>query len=398
MKASWLIVGVLTGVMLTAQWVFAQEATVTRQGRYYVEETKATYTVSPGGTLFLGSPAGSISIESWDKNEVYVVAEKRSDESREDYAHEDFEDIKIEMEQIGTDVRVQVRTFRERRFRYMPLRFTVTVPQVYNLDLETEGGSIDIGDLEGAVQARTSGGSIDIGKITGGKVEARTAGGSIDIREGGGDVVAETAGGSISIRRAGGSVEARTAGGSIDIGPTGGDIRARTAGGSIRLEESGGRVRANTAGGSIRVDGSNGPVEVETAGGSIDIENARGAIDAETAGGSVEAELIVSDKNIDTTCNLQTAGGDVTIYLLEDLAATIDAEIRIHDNDHGRRYRDYQIYSDFDINIGDGDGEEDDRRGRDSWRVTASGDINGGGDRIRLTTTNGDIHIRKLRP
>ena len=225
-------------------------------------------------------------------------------------------------------------------------------------------------------------------RITAGRVDVSTSGGSITIQEVEKDVQATTAGGSISVRRVGGDLEVRTAGGSLDIGPVGGNIRANTAGGSIRLEESGGSVRAKTAGGSIRVDGSNGPIEVETAGGSIEIEKARGAIDARTDGGDVEAELIVSDAGIDTECYLKTSGGDVTIYLPENLAASIDAEIRLRDN-NGWRDDDYRIFSDFDIEI---DGEDSGRRGR----VTGRGDLNGGGDLIRLNTTNGDIHIKKL--
>lgn len=67
--------------------------------------------------------------------------------------------------------------------------------------------------------------------------------------------------------------------------------------------------------------------------------------------------------------------------------ASIDAEIRIRDNDRWRD-DDYRIYSDFDLEM-----EDDDDRYRS--RITAQGDINGGGDRIRLNTTNGDIYIRK---
>jgi hypothetical protein len=48
--------------------------------------------------------------------------------------------------------------------------------------------------------------------------------------------------------------------------------------------------------------------------------------------------------------------------------------------------RDYQIYSDFPLKI-DGAG---------SRLITATGKINGGGDLIKLNTTNGDIRIRKL--
>lgn len=68
--------------------------------------------------------------------------------------------------------------------------------------------------------------------------------------------------------------------------------------------------------------------------------------------------------------------------------ASIDAEIRIRDNDRWRD-DDYRIYSDFDLEM-----EDDDDRYRS--RITAQSDINGGGNRIRLNTTNRDIYIHKL--
>jgi DUF4097 and DUF4098 domain-containing protein YvlB len=389
--ATALLVGLVSVGIATGQ-----ESTVERQGRYTIEKVQATYQVNPGGTLYLSASAGAIIVESTDKNEVHVLAEKRVDEDREDRARELLDEIEVEMTQSGDDVRVEARIYRSRRNRRVPLRFRVSVPRRYNIDLDTEGGEIEIADLDGNVMARTSGGGIEVGRITG-QVEVRTAGGSIEIEEGGSRVIAKTAGGGIKIRRSAGSVEANTAGGSIELGPSGGDVELKTAGGSIRIEESGGRVRAETAGGSISVDGSNGPVDVRTAGGSLRIENARGAIEAHTSGGSIEAELVVSDSGTDTSCNLETAGGDVTIHLPENLAATIDAEIRVRDNDSGWGRRDYEILSDFDIPVEEDSGKDDDRRWRDDSRVTARGDINGGGDRIKLSTANGDIHILKLR-
>ena len=52
-----------------------------------------------------------------------------------------------------------------------------------------------------------------------------------------------------------------------------------------------------------------------------------------------------------------------------------------------RADRDYQIYSDFPLSI----------EGEGSDRITAKGEINGGGDIIDIRTTNGDIYIKKLK-
>ena len=423
---------------------FSQErGIITKNRGEFIETIDKTYKVNKGGTLYLSSDEGPIDVETWFEDKVRIVVIKRADVRNESRAEEIFEEIEVTITKSGKDVTVKGRTPWRRRRRSSVLSFEITVPYKYNVDVETDGGSIRIADLEGNLSANTEGGSIKVGQIKNGDVNVKTAGGSIKIveiingngiaitaggsikvgdvsgdlsvktsggsiklgrisgkayahtsggsikvEEGGTDLDASTSGGSISVNYANGPVKVSTSGGSISIGDTKGDIDASTAGGSIHIGESGGQVIANTAGGSISVEGSQGPIIVETAGGSIEITNARGFIEAETAGGDVEAELIVSDKNIDTHVTLKTAGGDITVYLPSKLAATFDVELEIT----RRAWRDYKIYSDFPLSISDDEGGW-----RDNKVIVAEGDINGGGDKIKIRTTNGDIRIKKIR-
>ena len=105
-------------------------------------------------------------------------------------------------------------------------------------------------------------------------------------------------------------------------------------------------------------------------------------VDINCAGGSIEAEMMVSDSNVDTHCTLISSGGDLILWIPKDLEATFDVELKI------TRWadEDYEIMSDFPLKI--------DKKGRG---VVCGGDLNGGGDLIKLKTTNGDIEIRKLR-
>ena len=369
---------------------FSQErGIITKNRGEFIETIDKTYKVNKGGTLYLSSDEGPIDVETWFEDKVRIVVIKRADVRNESRAEEIFEEIEVTITKSGKDVTVKGRTPWRRRRRSSVLSFEITVPYKYNVDVETDGGSIRIADLEGNLSANTEGGSIKVGQIKNGDVNVKTAGGSIKIVEIiNGNGIAITAGGSIKVGDVSGDLSVKTSGGSISIGDTKGDIDASTAGGSIHIGESGGQVIANTAGGSISVEGSQGPIIVETAGGSIEITNARGFVEAETAGGDVEAELIVSDKNIDTHVTLKTAGGDITVYLPSKLAATFDVELEIT----RRAWRDYKIYSDFPLSISDDEGGW-----RDNKVIVAEGDINGGGDKIKIRTTNGDIRIKKIR-
>jgi DUF4097 and DUF4098 domain-containing protein YvlB len=410
---------------------------IERQDGKYVEEILKVLEVDEGGTLTVRTPKGAIEVGSWAKDKVQVRVLKRYRGSSEDRAEQALENIEVYIDKHGNDVRVQAETENRRYNDKTDLFFDITVPARYNVDLETRGGSISIDDLEGRVLAETAGGSISVGRIKsgdvdvetkggsisidgiedgsgmavtaggsitvgdvtgtldvktaggsihldriGGRTHAKTSGGSIAVESCGDDLVAETAGGSIQIGSVKGDVTVDTAGGSITVGPATGDVDARTSGGSIRLKDCGGSVTAGTSGGGITVNGSGGPVEVETSGGSIQIDDAHGYIEAKTAGGSIEAEMKVSKKDADTHCLLTSSGGDLILWIPEDLPASFDVELKV------TRWtdEDYEISSDFPLTIN-----------RGNHRVSCSGDINGGGDPIRLRTVNGDIEIRKLR-
>ena len=143
------------------------------------------------------------------------------------------------------------------------------------------------------------------------------------------------------------------------------------------------KVIIHTSGGNLFVSSSGGPVKADTSGGNIKILQAKGAIDADTSGGSIEAEMIETDNSKDTHVSLHSSGGTITVYLPEKIEATISAKLKIS----YFAVRDYMIYSDFPLSI----------KGEDSDRITADDNINGGGDRIELSTTNGDIYIKKLK-
>ena len=245
----------------------------------HAEDITRSFDVQPGGQLEIDTDVGSMDITSADVTTVTIEVRLRG---------RDAEEFKLEFSQSDNGVRVRGRAksrLMNNRHRDLSVRFRATVPEKYNLRLDTSGGSIDIGDLDGQVRADTSGGSIDVGVISG-RVRVSTSGGSIEIEEGGEDVVADTSGGSISIGKAAGRIDADTSGGSIRIGRGGGVIKADTAGGSITIKESVAAVDASTAGGGVRVGFAGQPKR---------------------------------------NSSLSTSGGTVTVYIAEGLSFDIDA-------------------------------------------------------------------------
>ncbi|MBT4098999.1 MAG: hypothetical protein HOM68_29580 [Gemmatimonadetes bacterium] len=393
---------------------------VSKAFRGWTETIDRVIDVGTGGTLVLNVDDGGLEIESWDKKGVRVIIKKSADVFTEDEARKVLESFRVEITQDGNDVNISAKPQRDRRSRSLDLEIRILVPRPYSVNVETGGGGIEIGDLEGHVTARSGGGGVEIGDITNGSVDVQTGGGGISIESitngdgravtgggginvgdvsgnlevetGGGGIDVDNVGGELTISTGGGglsissgalSVTAETGGGGISIDGSRGPVEAKTGGGGISIEGAEGPVKARTGGGGIDVDGSGGPVVVSTGGGGITIDDARGYIEAKTGGGGIEATLLVDDPDVDTHCDLNSGGGDITIYLPAGLKATIDAEVRLR-----RRRRTHTIESDFPLQI-DGDPDRSDE-------LTAHGSINGGGDLIRLRTTNGNIRIKQL--
>ena len=297
------------------------------------EDVERVFKVKEGGTLTVVSDVGSIEIETGDNDKVEVLVRKRGGWDDDDDDEPRFE---ISLEQDGNDVEVRGEYKGRRRSwnRSPKVRFMIKVPSKYNVDLETAGGSIEVGDLTGEVRSRTSGGSLSFGNITG-------------------------------------PVRGRTSGGSIVLDGCKGKADVSTSGGSIKIGDVDGDVDANTSGGSISIDRSKGNVVASTSGGSISVDEVMGDIDASTSGGSVTAHISQQPKG---ECRLETSGGNVSVYLAKNIAVDLDAKA------NGGR-----VTSDFDVSLV---GELRKTRMR--------GKINGGGPKLYLRTSSGTVKIREL--
>jgi DUF4097 and DUF4098 domain-containing protein YvlB len=158
-------------------------------------------------------------------------------------------------------------------------------------------------------------------------------------------------------------VKATTGGGSVDLGEIGGPAEIESGAGSIRLASARGRVQAQTGGGSIQLDGAT-------------------SVQAETAAGGIVVKLLAgSDRR--SNSSLETSAGDITVYLANDLAISIRAEIEVANG--------HTIRSDFsDIRVSTEGGQ---------WgpkTVTAEGQLNGGGPVLKVRTNSGSVNFRRV--
>ena len=240
-----------------------------------IEETiNKSFNVRPGGKLAVDTNRGSIQVEGMrgDSVEIEIIQNVRTTSKRT--ARDILDDFKVSFDQDGNDIFVKAeyrkngfRGFLNRMANRLQVKFIISVPHEYDVELHTAGGSISVQDLEGEVLSRTSGGRLTFENITG-------------------------------------------------------DITGKTSGGGIRIGEVRGEVIAHTSGGSIQIERAEGNIDVDTSGGSITIDEARGAVKASTSGGSVRAYM---SRQPEDDCRLTTSGGSITVYLDEEIGLDVDA-------------------------------------------------------------------------
>jgi len=261
--------------------------------------------VSPGGKLVVDVDFGTVEVAPGQANTVAVTAVRRvslSDSARE---KEFLAAAPITVTKDGNTVTVRARRPKNDKgwswggSSKVEGRYTITVPESFNVQLATSGGSITASGLNGETQADTSGGSLSFSHLRGPLV-GNTSGGSIKVDDCTGAIQIDTSGGKIEVTGGSGTVSANTSGGSIAVSNFGGEAKVKTSGGSLRLENVRGEIRGETSGGSIAATVPSpvpGDVRLETSAGRIEISlpsNAAMNVDAETSMGRVTSDLPVA--------------------------------------------------------------------------------------------------------
>jgi DUF4097 and DUF4098 domain-containing protein YvlB len=141
--------------------------------------------------------------------------------------------------------------------------------------------------------------------------------------------------------------------------------------GGLTVKGTRGKARLETTNGAIDVTDVHGDLDLETVNGAIAVIRSAGALRAGTTNGSIEAEL--TDLPEGSDLRFETTNGAVSLRLPHDARLSVDASTF-----NGR------ISSDFAV------------EGGQPGKRSLKGDINGGGGRLYVRTTNGGVEIAEL--
>jgi len=390
------LAGVVVSMVALASLALGQEARVYREGGNWVQEM--TGDLGAAKNLRVKLAAGAVKVQGGSQAGVTYVIHRRAYTSSEQQARREFESYRINASVKGDTAWIVAES--SRRDAKCADDFVINVPRnLESAKIETGGGSVNATGIAGRVELSSGGGNIHLDDI-GGPAIAETGGGTIEVGSVEGDVNLETGGGNIKVASAKGEIKAQSGGGSVVVlsGLQGAVLE--TGGCSIRVDKCSGRVKATTGGGSVDLGDIGGPAEIETGAGSIRLASAKGRVQAQTGGGSIQLDGATSvqaetsaggivvkllssagaaGRNNST---LETSAGDITVYLANDLAISIRAEIESAGG--------HTIRSDFsDIHVSSEGGP---------WEktVTAEGQLNGGGPVLKVRTNSGNVSFRRI--
>lgn len=152
------------------------------------ETFEESYRVTPGQKLELSNENGGITIESWDRPQVQIEAEKVVKGSGQ-AAREALAELAIEVRETREGIEVVTRSPRKRGEGLLHwlagnhvethVSYRIRVPRKFDVRLETINGTIRASDLDGALFFETINGSIRLARAAG-SLEASTVNGSIE--------------------------------------------------------------------------------------------------------------------------------------------------------------------------------------------------------------------------
>jgi DUF4097 and DUF4098 domain-containing protein YvlB len=145
-------------------------------------------------------------------------------------------------------------------------------------------------------------------------------------------------------------------------------------------------------GGNIHIKSAGDFVKAKTMGGSIVVDAIDGGINATTMGGNITAVMIGDPQKGDRDVKLNSMAGDITLTVPENLSMDVEIEL-IYTQDAKKNY---DVVSDFQLKKEKPD-TWDESKGSLRKTIRGKAQIAGGKYKIKISTINGNIYLKKLK-
>ena len=330
----------------------------------------------------------SLTISGWNKEVVSVKVLK---------AGRDAENCEVSFHETSSGLEISSRYRNHRNSQSSDVDMEIMVPQNFDIEIDSMGGSVSIQNVEGEISGKTMGGELTLSQLKG-DLSLTTMGGDITLTDSVVDGEVKTMGGTVTLQDVSGTVQGHTMGGDVIYKNVKGnpsssvkqEVKVSSMGGEINVDEAPFGADVKTMGGDVRVRSASQFVKAETMGGDIDIDSVNGWIQAKTMGGDVSATMVGDPSTGKRDVEITSHGGDITLVVPDGLSMNFDLELaytRHHEDD-------VRIISDFDVKQESSD-KWDDEDGSPRKYIYGTGTVGDGANTIRIRTINGNITIKK---
>jgi len=316
------------------------------------EITNKEFKVRKGQRLDVNlKSGGNIKVTGWDRNLAKIVVSAHS--------NHDYYDVICKKTPSG--VKVESRYGKGRSHKNGGVSVDIFIPEKFDIQVRTSGGSIRVKQINGDIQGKTMGGSLKLTHLKG-KIDLTTMGGSVSLTD-------------------------------SDV-----DGRLKTMGGRVMLENVIGDVKGSSMGGSVlyknvtrRSGKSTGKaVQISTMGGAINVEDAANGANVHTMGGKIKVNMVGDPQKGKRDVILISMGGDIRLKVPAGLAMGIEIELAYTKNS----MKDYKIVSDFNIQQKRTDEWQHDK-GSPRKYIYGKGKTGDGKHKIIIKTINGNVILKK---
>ena len=326
MRKIFIMLLILISFLLFYNYVYAGRVEEIKEENFLLKNT---------GSFSLSNVAGKIMVNSWDKEEVKMIATKSISSWGVGDPEELLDKIKIEITSKPESLRINTHFPQFSWVRNARVDYEVWIPREVNVRLSSVSGIIQMKSHLNRIFANTVSGKIKLDDIKG-NVEVKTTSGNTIVNDVQGDFIWSSTSGE------------------LDMANLVGDLDLHTVSGDISGSEVNGEIKANSVSGGINLRNSQGNLAY-----------------LRTTSGNIRAELEAINSTSDMS--LSTISGDIILYLPADAAFYLDINTISGD-----------INTRFEVLI---DGS-DERK--------LQGTVGGGGINININTVSGDISLRKL--
>jgi DUF4097 and DUF4098 domain-containing protein YvlB len=278
---------------LLASGVQAAQDTATRN-------FEKTLTMGANQTLSLESKFGEVHIHGENGRETRITATIRAQASSQSEANKDAEEIKIEVSQDSTGIRVKTVypedhvVLRIHKGSSYTVDYDITVPVDAKLWVRTGFGNTDLRGVQGWADVENSHGQLsshDSGSTkllnSFGGVEASGATGNVWIVNNNGPVKASAIKGALDVKDRFASITVSNVQGQVAISGGNGAVELTDAENST-ISNSFGSVSARNIHGDLTVNNNNGQIDVDTVQGAATLTGSFGAINFANVTGYVK--------------------------------------------------------------------------------------------------------------